>query len=72
MKFKAVLLSLLLLFSFLFVSVNTISALDSDTSNVEVKDYKANLDKTKNDLNSIRAAIKLERENIEKEKYREK
>jgi len=71
-KFKAVLLSLLLLFSFLFVSVNTISALDSDTSNVEVKDYKANLDKTKNDLNSIRAAIKLERENIEKEKYREK
>ena len=72
MKFKAVLLSLLLLFSFLFVSVNSISALDSDTSNVEVKDYKANLDKTKNDLNSIRAAIKLERENIEKEKYREK
>lgn len=38
----------------------------------EVRDYKSNLDKTKSDLNSIKAAIKLQREGIQKEKYREK
>lgn len=72
MKPKTALLSLLLIFSFLFIVPNFVFCLDSDITNVEVKDYKANLDKTKNDLNSIRDAIKLERENIEKEKHREK
>ncbi len=38
----------------------------------EVRDYKTNLDKTKNDLTSIKEAIKLQRETILKEKFREK
>lgn len=38
----------------------------------EIRDYKSNLDKTKNDLNSIKAAIRLQRENIQKDKFKEK
>ncbi len=38
----------------------------------EVRDYKSNLDKTKNDLNSIKAAIELQRADILREKTREK
>jgi murein hydrolase activator len=38
----------------------------------DVRDYKANLDKTKNELSSIKNAIQAQREAMKNEKYKEK
>lgn len=72
MRFRGFRSLLLLAVFYLFFALTGVFSLNAVMIKEEIRDYKSNLDKTKNDLNSIKSAIKLQRETIQKEQYREK